>query len=311
VSGLYDQDRDLIGYGREVPKVRWPGEARVAVSLVMAYEEGSEYSWAAGDGRSEALAEIAYPKHPAGRDFSTESVFQYGSRAGIWRLARLLDELDIKCTFFGCAVAYELNPAVGRYIQEAGHESACHGWRWEDVFALSREEELEHLRAAVASMEQTCGERPRGWVSRTLRSPHTRELLAEVGGFVYDSDAFDDDLPYFVENRGERHLVVPYTMVHNDTRFVTGTYGDPTAFLDHCRRAFDYLWEEGATHPRMMSIGLHPRWVGQPARASALREFLLYALEKGDVWFARRIDIAHWWIEHYAEFGDATVRRAP
>ena len=203
----------------------------------------------------------------------------------------------------GCAAAYELNRAVGRHVQAAGHEPAGHGWRWDNLYTLSREEERANLRRAIESIEQTCGERPRGWYSRTLPSRNTRELLVEEGGFVYDSDAFDDDLPYFVEVGGNRHLILPYTMVQNDSRFMPGQgYSDPFSFFDHCKRAYDYLWDEGATRPRMMSIGLHARWAGQPARASAVKEFIEYALGKGDVWFARRIDIANWWIDHHEEF---------
>jgi peptidoglycan/xylan/chitin deacetylase (PgdA/CDA1 family) len=302
--GVFEQDRDFAGYGETPPKVVWPDGARVAVSITIAYEEGAERSFAAGDGRGEVLGETGYPSDLEGRDYTRESVFEYGSRAGIWRLARLVDAFGIKCTFFGCAVAYELNPDVGRYIQRSGHESACHGYRWEEVVNLSRDEERERLRAAVASMERTCGERPRGWVSRTVRSPNTRSLLVEEAGFVYDSDAFNDDLPYFVQEGGRHHLVVPYTQIHNDSRYVASpSFADPTSFFDHCRRAFDYIWDEGGTHPRMMSIGLHARYAGQPSRASAVRDFIEYALEKGDVWFARRLDIANWWIEHHEEFG--------
>src|SRR5262249_51860549 len=164
-SGLYHQDRDLVGYGRNPPRVSWPEGARLALTLVVAYEEGSEYSFAAGDGRSEPNAEVAYPKDAADYDYTTESGYQDRSPAGIWRLQRLLDEYRLRATFLGCAVAYELNPEVGRYVAEAGHEPACHGWRWENVYTLSREEEREHLRAAVESIERTCGERPRGWYS--------------------------------------------------------------------------------------------------------------------------------------------------
>ena len=301
--GLYDQGRDFVGYGQDVPKVFWPDGARVAVNLVIGYEEGAEFSYSAGDGRAEAQAEIQYPKDLADFDTATESVFQYGSRAGVWRLFRLLEEFELQCTMLGCAAAYELNRAVGRHVQAAGHEPAGHGWRWDNLYTLSREEERANLRRAIESIEQTCGERPRGWYSRTLPSRNTRELLVEEGGFVYDSDAFDDDLPYFVEVGGNRHLILPYTMVQNDSRFMPGQgYSDPFSFFDHCKRAYDYLWDEGATRPRMMSIGLHARWAGQPARASAVKEFIEYALGKGDVWFARRIDIANWWIDHHEEF---------
>lgn len=296
--------RDVVGYGRHVPKVVWPDEARVAVSLVLNWEEGSEYSKAAGDDRNEGLAEIPYTMDPEFRDLAAESVYEYGSRAGVWRLQRLFDEFSVPITFFGAAVAFECNPEVSSWLQEAGHEPCSHGWRWEEVWTLSREEEKRHIDAAVASIAKTCGERPRGWYCRYGPSVHTRELLVEEGGFVYDSDAYNDDLPYYTEVNGNPHLVVPYSFTYNDGRYVLAQgHSDPSSFFDQCRRGLDYLWEEGATHPRMMSIGLHSRWVGQAARASALKEFIEYALELGDVWFARRIDIAKWWSEHHEEFG--------
>jgi peptidoglycan/xylan/chitin deacetylase (PgdA/CDA1 family) len=294
--------RDMVGYGRTPPRVRWPGDARVAVNLVVNYEEGSEYSLPAGDTRVERMGELGYPWPELERDLFCESVYQYGSRAGIWRLQRMFDAFDVPCTFFGCAVAFELTPEVGDYVRAADHDVCCHGWRWEEIYRLDPETERRHLRAAIESIERTCGSRPLGWYSRNP-SVKTRELLVEEGGFVYDADAHDDDLPYFTEVSGTRHLVVPYSFVYNDSRFLPGQgYSDPTSFYDHCRRGLDYLWDEGATHPRMMSIGLHPRWIGQAGRASALRDFIEYALEKGDVWFARRIDIANWWIAHHEEF---------
>jgi peptidoglycan/xylan/chitin deacetylase (PgdA/CDA1 family) len=299
--GLYDQGRDFVGYGRTPPRFVWPNDARVAINITVAYEEGSEASHPAGDGYDEALTEFAYPKNPAFRDVNVESQFQYGSRVGIWRLARLFEEFDINCTLFGCAVAFELNPAVGEWVREAGHDVCAHGWRWEEIYRLDRETERDHLRRCVESIERTCGERPRGWFSR-IQSPNTRELIVEEGGFAYDSDAFDDELPYFTEVTGQRHLVVPYTFVYNDSRMLPGQgYSDPSSLLDHLRRGFDYMWDEGATYPRMMSIGVHARWMGQAARAHALKEFIEYALEKGGVWFTRRIDVANWWIENHEE----------
>jgi len=288
--------RELVGYGRRGFDVSWPNGARVAVSLVVNYEEGSEASHPAGDARDEHFAEFAYPKDPAVRDLATESVHQYGSRAGVWRLARLLDEYKLPCTFFAAAVALELNPEVSAYVREAGHEVCSHGWRWEDLPPLGRDEERRRLRAAVESIERTVGERPLGWYSRRA-SVHTRELVVEEGGFVYDSDAFDDDVPYFVQVLGRRHLVVPYSFVTNDVRFLQD-FSDPTSFVDTCTRAFDELWREGG---RMLSVGLHPRWIGQPARLSALRQFVEHALGRGEVWFARRIDIARFWLDRFGE----------
>lgn len=306
---LVDKDvpggrRDFVGYGRNPPRVRWPGDARVALNFVINYEEGSESSHPAGDGRNEAgLAEIPYAMGREYRDLAAESVYEYGSRAGIWRLQRLFDRYDFKVTFFAAAVALERNPEVGAWIRERGHEPCSHGWRWEEVWRLSREQERDHIRWAVDSIAKTCGERPRGWYCRYGPSVHTRELLVEEGGFEYDSDAYNDDLPYFTEVGGKRHLVVPYSLTYNDAKFsMPPGYAHPGDFFELCRRGLDYLWEEGSTHPRMMSIGLHPRLVGQAARTHPLREFIDYARAKGGVWFATRLEIARWWTAHHASF---------
>jgi peptidoglycan/xylan/chitin deacetylase (PgdA/CDA1 family) len=296
--------RDFVGHGRRPPKVFWPNDAKVAVNLVVNYEEGSEYSKPIGDDRNEGLAEINYALNPKYRDLCVESVYEYGSRAGIWRLMRLFDEYGVKVTFFACAVALERNPEVGQWIKESGHEPCSHGWRWSEHWLFSREEEKQHLQWAIESIKNTCGERPLGWYCRYGASVHTRELVAEEGGFVYDSDAYNDDLPYFTQVNGKRHLIVPYTLTYNDGRYIFSQgYGSPTDFFDTCKRGLDELWREGeAGYPKMMSIGLHPRWAGQAGRTSGLREFIEYALAKGHVWFTRRIDIARWWLEHHEQF---------
>lgn len=302
---LREQSRDLVGYGQVPPRVYWPNGARVAVSLVVNYEEGSEASFAAGDGRNEFIGEFGVPINAQGvgvRDYCTESIFEYGSRAGVWRLARAFDEYKVPCTFFACAAALELNPAVGEYIAQAGHEACAHGWRWEAPSSLTEAEEAERIRLAVESIRATCGNRPVGWFSRCTPSAQTRRLVVAEGGFIYDSDAYNDDLPYFVDVEGARHLIIPYTFVYNDMRFVFPGFADPMSFFTYCRMGLDLLVLEGATHPRMMSIGLHPRWAGSAARAAALRNFIEYALDTGHVWFARREDIARWWIDHEAGF---------
>jgi peptidoglycan/xylan/chitin deacetylase (PgdA/CDA1 family) len=297
--------RDFVGYGRQLPTVFWPHDAKVAVNLVVNYEEGSEYSKPAGDERNEGLAEISYSLDPKYRDLCVESVYEYGSRAGIWRLMRLFDEYQVKVTFFACAVALERNPEVGQWLQESGHEPCSHGWRWSEHWRLSREEEQQQLQWAIESIKKTCGERPLGWYCRYGASVHTRELLVEEGGFVYDSDAYNDDLPYFTQVNGKRHLIVPYSVTYNDARYIFAQgYSSPTDFFDTCKRGLDELWREGASgYPKMMSIGLHPRWAGQAGRTSGLREFIEYALAKGGVWFTRRIDIARWWLAHHEQFG--------
>lgn len=302
-EGVPGPRRDLVGYGANEPRVHWPNGERVAINIVVNYEEGAEHSHPAGDRRNEVLAEAGTSLSSEYRDLRVESVYEYGSRVGIWRLMRLFQQYDIKVTFFAVAAALELNPAVGIALRAAGHEPAAHGWRWTESWLLSRDEEKRQIEAAVHSIEKTCGERPRGWCSRYGPSVHTRELIAEEGAFRYDADAYNDDLPYFVEVGGKPHLVVPYTLIQNDIRFVQSPgYSSPTDFFETCRATLDCLWTEGADRPKMMSIGLHPRWAGQPARTAALADFIEYAMSKGDVWFARRIDIAeHWWA-HVHEF---------
>lgn len=301
---VYEQDRDFVGYGRRPPKAVWPNGARVVINVGVAYEEGSELSHAAGDGENEPLGEFATPiaSDASVRDYCTESIYEYGSRVGFWRLANIIDSFSIPYTLYGCAVAFELNPEVAQYVRESDHDVCCHGWRWEDVSRLPRDVEEEHMRMAIASVEKTCGERPRGWFLRCIPSPHTREMVVEEGGFLYDSQSYADELPFFVEVKGRQHLVVPYSFAYNDMRFVLPGYSDPSSFFETCKRGLDLMWEEGATYPKIMSVGVHGRWMGQASRASALRDFLEYASEKGDVWFARRQDIAQWWLDHHEEF---------
>jgi peptidoglycan/xylan/chitin deacetylase (PgdA/CDA1 family) len=299
--------RDMVGYGRRLPRVTWPEGYKVALNLVVNYEEGSEYSFPAGDKRSDGAAEITggdvWGQEPKYRDLMVESVYEYGSRAGVWRLLRMFDEYRVKVTFFASAVALERNPEVGEWIKEAGHEPCSHGWRWIEYWKLTREEERQHIKWAVESIAKTCGQRPIGSYYRYGPSVNTRELLVEEGGFLYDADAYNDDLPYFVDVKGKQHLVVPYnSLPYNDVRFTT-TYAAPSDFFETLRRGLDeYRREAEGGFPKMMSVGLHPRWAGQATRSSALRDFIEYALGKGDVWFARRSDIADWWLKHHNEF---------
>lgn len=293
--------QDYIGYGRDGIRAKWPGEARVVINIAVNYEEGSEQMKSLGDKENETFVEFnpLMPNHL--RDIAVESVFEYGSRVGIWRLQRLFDEFKVPVTIFGCAVALERNPEVGDWIKKAEHDVCAHGWRWEKSWNLTREQEKERIEWAVSSIEKTCGAAPRGWYSRYGPSVNTRELLVEHGGFVYDADAYNDELPYYTSVHGEKHLIVPYSQTLNDGKFVRGQgYGSANDFLDSLKRTFDYLYMEGETHPKMMSIGLHPRIIGQPYRISALREFLEYVLEKEKVWVARRLDIAQHWLKDYS-----------
>jgi allantoinase len=297
--------RDFVGYGSRPPRVTWPNEAKLALNITVNFEEGAEYSLPEGDGRNEGLAEFQMPSLPPEyRDLASESVYEYGSRAGNWRLLRLFDEYGIDVTYFAAAVALERSPEVGEWLRERNHDICSHGWRWEEHWKLDREQERERIRAAVESIERSSGQRPLGWYCRYSASVNTRELLVEEGGFLYDSDAYNDDLPYFTEVGGTRHLVIPYGFLYNDGRYVLGQgFGSPGDFFETCRRGADELCREGeAGYPKLMSVGLHPRWAGQAGRASALREFIEYALGRGDIWIATRSEIARWWIDHHAEF---------
>jgi len=298
--------RNFIGYGRRVPTVRWPNDARLALSLVVNYEEGSEYSFPDGDGRNEHHgATYEVPKDV--RNLRLESIYEYGSRVGIWRMLRLFEKHGAKVTFHAAALAIERNPDVAAAIREQGHEACSHGYRWEDPWVFTPEQERERIDMAVESLARTCGERPYGWYTRYGPSIHTRRLLVEEGGFLYDSDAYNDDLPYFVDVSGKQHLVLPYTGTYNDGRFVgIPRYSSVADFVEDCTRAIKYLWDEGASQPRMMTIGLHPRLIGDPGRASALEQVISYAEKLGKVWVTRRVDIARWWLEHHHEFKEAS-----
>ncbi|BBK39678.1 polysaccharide deacetylase [Allostella sp. ATCC 35155] len=292
-------NRDLIGYGPNPPDPQWPGGARLALNLVLNFEEGSEYSIDDGDGFTEtALTEGASQTAPLnGRDLAGESMFEYGSRVGFWRIHRIFRERGLPLTVFGCALALERNPQAAAAIREAGWDVCSHGWRWIKHFELSEEEEREHIRRAVASLRQTMGERPIGWYCRYSPSVNTRRLLVEEGGFLYDSDAYNDDLPYWTEVSGRAHLVVPYTLSNNDAKFGRGVFGTGEDFFTYLRDAFDVLYAEGATQPRMMSVGLHQRLVGHPARAAGLMRFLDHVARHAGVWVCRRADIARHWAE--------------
>lgn len=294
------QERDLVGYGMDLPDVRWPNDARIAVSVVVNYEEGSEYSLLDGDPRREVMGEALSPIPADQRDLANESFFEYGSRVGVWRFLRIFDKYDVKATFYVCALALERNPAVGREITRRGHDICGHGNRWEEYFFMDKEAERAAIHKAVASIQRTTGQRPLGWYCRYGPSINTRELVVEEDGFIYDSNAYNDDLPYFVQAKGRPWLVIPYSLEVNDSKFWRGGLSTPDDFYRAIKDSFDQLYEEGQQTPRMMSIGLHCRIAGRPGRARALERFFQYAKGLPHVWFARRIDIARWWLDHYS-----------
>lgn len=283
--------RELVGYGEHPPRVRWQDDAKVAVQIVVNYEEGSEKSFAMGDNVNDGMYELPFAVDDQ-RDLAVESMYEYGSRVGIWRLFRIFDAADVPVTFFAAAVALERNPAVAQKLAGRGDEAAGHGYRWSNHYEMHRDEEREAIRLAVASIEKTTGSRPVGWYCREM-SVNTRDLVVEEGGFFYDSDTYNEDLPYWTKNDGKDHLVVPYSLVVNDARYVTGTgYASPEHFFETAKASLDRLRNDGDDLGRMMSIGLHPRITGNPARADALARFIDYANEFDDVAFMRRIDIA-------------------
>lgn len=293
--------RDLIGYGHKPPPGPWPNGARLAISVVVNYEIGSERSFAMGDPDQEAMTEWgSYPVPGDVRNLAMESMNEYESRVAIWRLLDLFKATAVPTTFFACAVAFEQNPSVAKAAVQGGHEICSHGYRWEEVFRLTEEEEREHIRLAIKSFRKTCGRRPLGWYCRYGASVRTRRLVVEEGGFLYDSDAYNDDSPYFVQVGRKRHLVIPYTADVNDIRFwLAPGFTTANQFFTYMRDSFDVLYAESARHARMMSIGLHPRIVGRPGRIAALRRFIEYAKQYSDVWFTTREDIARAWIKQH------------
>ena len=293
--------RDLIGYGRYTPDPKWPGGARLALQIVMNYEEGGERSILHGDTESESfLHEVVATVPLSGvRNMNVESTYEYGSRAGFWRLLRLFDERGIKITVYAIAMALERHPEAAKALVEAGHEVMSHGWRWIDYQFVGEDEERAHMRRAIEILTRLTGTRPLGWYTGR-QSPNTRRLVVEEGGFLYDADSYNDDLPYWVTVSGKGHLVVPYTMDNNDMKF-GGVQGFSTGedFYTYLRDAFDVLYAEGSLAPKMMSVGLHMRLAGRPGRAAGLARFLDHVLKHDRVWVCRRIDIArHWMATH-------------
>ncbi len=289
--------RDLVGYGATPPDARWPGGAKVAVQFVINYEEGAENSVLNGDPGSEAfLSEmVGAASHPA-RAMAMESLYEYGSRAGFWRLHRMFTQRGVPVTVFGVAAAMAANPAAVEAMLEAGWEVASHGYRWIDYQHVPEDVEREHIAKAIALHTRLTGQRPLGWYQGRT-SPNTARLVVEEGGFLYDADSYADDLPYWDRRHGTPQLIVPYSLDANDMKIVSlNGFTEGEQFFRYLCDTFEQLREEGG---RMMSVGLHGRIAGRPARAPAVARFLDHVLASGDAWIARRVDIArHWAAEH-------------
>ena len=299
--------RDLVGYADAPPQANWPGGAHLALQFVMNYEEGGENSILHGDAASEAfLSDIIGAEARQGvRHMSMESLYGYGSRVGVWRLLNLFKSHAVPITVFAIAMALERNPRAARTMVDAGHEICSHGWRWIDYQYVDIATERGHMRRAIQSIERVTGSRPLGWYTGRS-SPNTRRLVVEEGGFLYDADAYDDDLPYWAVEGETPHLVIPYTLEANDMRFASPQgFNAGDQFFNYLKDSFDVLYAEGAETPRMMSVGLHCRLAGRPGRIAALARFLEYAKGHEKVWFCRRLDIARHWREHHPFEGAA------
>ncbi|MAB15134.1 MAG: allantoinase PuuE [Parvibaculum sp.] len=290
--------RDLVGYGATPPDAKWPGGARIALQFVLNYEEGAENCILHGDDSSESfLSEmIGTPPIFNMRHMSMESLYEYGSRAGFWRLHRLFTERNLPLTVYGVAMAMERNPDAVEAMLRADWEIASHGYRWINYQFVPEDIEREHIARAVELHTRVTGSRPLGWYQGRT-SPNTARLVVEEGGFVYDADSYADDLPYYDTAQGKPQLIVPYTLDTNDMRFVAPQgFNSGDQFFAYLKDNFDMLYAEGETQPKMMSVGLHARVAGKPARAAAVARFLDYVTGHDKVWVARRIDIARHWL---------------
>ena len=294
----YEVRRDFVGYGANPPNPKWPNGARLAVNFVMNYEEGSEPSVQDGEGHTDIGLTEAHGMGQTieGRDLAGESLFEYGSRVGFWRLMRLFEERDLPMTVYGCGLAFERNPEASAAIAEAGHDVCSHGWRWIKHYELGEAEEREHIRKAITSTEKMIGRRPEGWYCRYGPGENTRRLVVEEGGFTYDSDYYGDELPFWVNVDGKGHLVVPYSLTTNDGKYMVGI-GNADQWFTLLKDSFDMLYREGKTQPKMMSIGMHMRVIGHPGRAVGLERLLDYMQKHEDVWITKRVEIARHWIK--------------
>ena len=292
--------RDMIGYGSKKFDVKWPNNARIALQIVLNYEEGAENCVLHGDKTSEVfLSEIIGAQPIKGRNINMESFYEYGSRRGFWRVHELFQEKKIPITIFGVGMALEKNRNVCDAIKKSNYEVASHGWRWINYQNVSKAVEKKHMNFSIQSIKKIFGKRPLGWYTGRCSS-NTRDLVMEEGGFLYDSDSYSDDLPYWEKRGKKKQLIIPYTLDNNDMRFATNQgFNSGDQFYTYLKDSFDTLYEEGKTHPKMMSVGLHCRLIGRPGRMRSLINFINYVLKFDHVWICKRNDIANHWIKNY------------
>ena len=292
--------RDLIGYGSKNLNVKWPNDAKIALQFVLNYEEGGEKCILHGDKTSEVfLSEIIGAQPIKGRNLNMESIYEYGSRRGFWRIHDLFKQKKIPLTIFGVGMALERNKEICKAIKKANYEVASHGWRWIDYQNVSKIKEKKDMKLAINSIKKIFSTRPLGWYTGRC-SPNTLDLVIDEGGFLYCSDTYNDDLPYWIRKGNKKQLMIPYTLDNNDMRFVTNQgFNSGDQFFSYLKDSFDTLYLEGKNFPKMMSVGLHCRLIGRPGRIQSLRKFLNYVLGFKDVWICKRIDIAKHWIKNY------------
>ena len=303
IQSLNSYPRDMTGYGQNSINPKWPNNAKVAVQFVLNYEEGGENCILHGDNASEAfLSEIVGAKPYEGvRHMSMESIYEYGSRAGVWRILRLFKEFDIPITVFVVALAIARNKELANYLVEHNYDICAHGFRWIDYQYVDENTERDHIKDCISMLTEFLGKRPEGWYTGR-NSPNTRRLIIEEGGFLYDSDSYDDDLPYWENSfdTEKKHLIIPYTLDVNDMRFASPQgFNSGDQFFNYLKDSFDALYKEGETSPKMMSVGMHARILGRPGRIMAMRRFLEYIKTFDNVWLCSRRDIADHWYNNF------------
>ena len=292
--------RNMLGYASSPPDVKWPNNSRIAVQFVLNYEEGGENSVLHGDKTSEIfLSEIIDAKAIKGRHINMESLYEYGSRAGFWRIHKLFKKYDLPLTIFGVGMALERNLEICKEMKNSNYEIASHGWRWIDYQNVSKAVEKKHMQKAIMSINKIFGHRPVGWYTGRC-SPNTLDLVIEDGGFLYCSDTYSDDLPYWEKRGNKKQLMIPYTLDNNDMRFLTSQgFNSGDQFFNYLKDSFDALYEEGNDNPKMMSVGLHCRIIGKPGRIQSLKKFLDYITNMEKVWICKREEIANYWIKNH------------